>query len=171
MFRLKESVHINAPVERCFLLSTSIELVRRTIKMKPVSGKTSGFIVNGDRLLWRGMKFGIPALHETLITEYDRPTFFQDTMGKGYFKHFQHDHNFRFLDGRTVMYDIVRFSMPFGLPGREIGRYIVVPHVLKLMKSRFELIKQLAESEDWKKILVEPELRAAAEYPSDWVSI
>jgi ligand-binding SRPBCC domain-containing protein len=171
LFRLKESIHVNAPIERCFLLSTSIELVRRTLKMKPVKGKTSGFIVNGDELIWRGFKFGIPAFHETLITQYDRPNFFQDTMGKGYFKHFQHDHHFKFIDGRTLMYDIVRFSMPLGRPGREIGKRIVVPHVLELMTSRFEMIKRMAETEEWKDVLTDPALRAAAEYPADWVRI
>jgi ligand-binding SRPBCC domain-containing protein len=171
LFRLKDSIHVNAPIERCFLLSTSIELVRRTLRMTPVSGKTAGLIVSGDRLMWRGFKFGIPAHHETLITEYDRPNFFQDTMGKGYFKHFQHDHHFTFVDGRTLMHDIVRFSMPLGRPGREIGKRIVVPHVLDLMTSRFEMIKRLAETDGWKDVLTDPESQAAAEYPPDWKSI
>jgi ligand-binding SRPBCC domain-containing protein len=171
LFCLKESISVNAPIERCFLLSTSIELVRETLQMKPVEGKTSGLIVDGDRLLWRGIKFGIPAHHETLITGYDRPNFFQDTMGKGYFEHFQHDHHFTFADGRTLMSDTVRFSLPFGWAGQAVGKYIVVPHVVKLMKSRFETIKRLAETDGWKNVLTDPDSRAAAEYPPDWVSI
>ncbi len=153
MFRLKESIHVNAPIDRCFLLSTSIDLVRQTIQLTPVSGKTSGLIEPGDELVWRGWKFGIPAMHETLITGYQRPTFFQDTMGRGYFKHFQHDHNFERIDGRTLMWDVVRFSLPFGLPGRLVGKQIVVPHVLNLMKERFALLKRLAEGEEWQRYL------------------
>ncbi len=153
MFRLKESIHVNAPIERCFLLSTSIDLVRQTIELRPVSGKTTGLIVDGDRLLWRGWKFAIPAFHETLITGYDRPTFFQDTMGRGYFSHFQHDHNFQFVDGQTVMWDIVRFSLPLGALGKAVGKYIVVPHVLGLMQKRFQLLKRLAESSDWERYI------------------
>ena len=42
MFRLKHSIHVNAPIERCFLLSTSIALVEQTLKMHPVKGKTTG---------------------------------------------------------------------------------------------------------------------------------
>lgn len=153
MFRLKESIHINAPIDRCFLLSTSIDLVRCTLKLDPVSGKTSGLIAMGDQLVWQGWKFGLPAMHETLITGYERPAFFQDTMGRGRFRSFQHDHHFQEIDGRTVLWDVVRFSMPLGMPGRAVGKLVVVPHVLKLMLERFELIKQLAEGDGWKKFL------------------
>lgn len=161
MFRLKESIHINAPIDRCFLLSTSIELVQRTIGLTPVSGKTSGLIVDGDQLVWRGWKFGVPAMHETLITGYDRPVFFQDTMGRGRFSRFQHDHHFQEIDGHTVLWDIVRFSLPLGAPGRMVGKLVVVPHVLKLMMARFELIRQLAEGDGWKKYVPEDAVRSA----------
>jgi ligand-binding SRPBCC domain-containing protein len=168
LFRLKESIHVDAPIERCFLLSTSIELVQRTLRLRPVKGKTAGLVENGDRLLWRGIKFGIPAYHETLITGYDAPNFFQDTMAKGYFRHFQHDHHFRWVDGRTLMYDIVRFSMPLGGPGRQVGRYIVVPHVLELMRTRFALIRRLAEGHEWERYVSSgPEQPGAALHPSD----
>jgi ligand-binding SRPBCC domain-containing protein len=171
VFRLKESIHVNAPIERCFLLSTSIDLVRQTLRLHPVEGKLTGLIQADDQLLWRGWKFGIPAMHETLITGYDRPTFFQDTMGRGYFKHFQHDHNFAFVDGHTTMWDIVRFSLPFGIPGNIVGRQIVVPHVLNLLKSRFDLIKRLAEGEEWRQWIPEEADRQAAEPPTAQNSI
>ena len=162
MFRLKESVHINAPIERCFLLSTNIELVERTIQMRPVEGKTSGLIGDGDRVVWHGRKFGIPAFHHTLITGYQRPTFFQDTMERGMFRNFQHDHHFHFIDGQTLMYDIVRFSLPWGWAGHAVAKRIVVPHVLKLMLERFELLKRLAEGDDWERYIVNPADRAIA---------
>ena len=154
MFRLKESIHVNAPIDRCFLLSTSIALVEQTLELKPASGKTTGLVVNGDRLLWRGWKFGLPVWHETLITKYERPTFFQDTMGRGLFRHFQHDHRFEDIDGRTLLIDIVRFSMRFGSPGRAFGKFVVVPHVLEIMEKRFQLLKRIAEGADWEQYIV-----------------
>jgi ligand-binding SRPBCC domain-containing protein len=153
MFRVKESMHVNAPADRCFLLATSIPLVQQILGMKPVAGKTSGLVVNGDRLMWRGWKFGLPSHHETLITGYDRPAFFQDTMGRGMFQHFQHDHRFDDIDGRTLMTDVVRFSLPLGGPGHLVAKYIVVPHVLSLLQSRFQLLKRVAESDDWQQYL------------------
>lgn len=157
MFRLKESIHVNAPIERCFLLSTSIALVEHMIGLKPVEGKTTGLIVGGDQLVWRGWKFGLPAMHETLITSYDRPSFFQDTMGRGRFRHFQHDHHLQEIGGHTLMIDIVRFSLPLGVLGRTAGKRIVVPHVLDLMLRRFELLKRIAEGPDWQQYLTPPD--------------
>ena len=87
-------------------------------------------------------------MHETLITAYARPAYFQDTMGRGYFQHFQHDHHFTVEHGRTVMHDQVRFTLPFGVAGRLVGQLIVVPHVVGLVKRRFALLKSLAEATD-----------------------
>ena len=151
MFRVKESTHVNAPVDRCFLLSTSIPLVQQILGMRPVSGKTTGLITAGDRLLWRGWKFGLPAMHETLITGYDRPSFFQDTMGRGQFKQFQHDHHFQEIGGQTLMWDVVRFSLPMGLVGKVVAKNVLVPHVLGLMQRRFAMLKRIAESDDWER--------------------
>jgi ligand-binding SRPBCC domain-containing protein len=151
MFRLKESIHVNAPVERCFLLSTSVDLVREILGLTPVEGRTTGLIVARDRVVWRGWKFGMPAMHETLISRYVAPTFFQDTMGRGRFQEFQHDHHFEEIDGHTHMYDVVRLSLPLGGLGKLVARYIVVPHVLKLMSRRFAILKRIAESGDWER--------------------
>jgi ligand-binding SRPBCC domain-containing protein len=154
MFRLKESIHVNAPIDRCFLLSTSIDLVEQSLRIHPVAGKTTGLIVGGEHVRWRGWKFGLPVWHESLITRYERPGFFQDTMRSGLFRHFQHDHRFEDIDGRTLMADIVRFSMPLGPLGRSAGKYIVVPHILDTMLKRFELIKRIAEGTDWEAYIV-----------------
>jgi ligand-binding SRPBCC domain-containing protein len=155
MFRVKESLHVNAPAERCFLLATSIPLVQQILGMKPVEGKTTGLIVDGDRIVWKGWKFGLPAKHETLITGYDRPSFFQDTMGQGMFAYFQHDHRFQAIDGQTLMADVVHFSLPFGPAGHVVGKYILVPYVLKLMQTRFAMLKRIAEGPDWQRYLVD----------------
>ena len=140
-------------MDRCFLLSTSIALVERTIGLRPVEGKMAGLIVMGDQLVWRGWKFGLPAMHETLITGYDRPRFFQDTMGRGRFRYFQHDHSFEEVDGYTLLVDNVRFSMPFGPAGHLVGKHVVVRHVMELMLRRFALLKRIAEGPDWERYL------------------
>jgi ligand-binding SRPBCC domain-containing protein len=154
MFRLKESIHVNAPIDRCFLLSTSIAIVEQSLHMRPVGGKTTGLIVGSDRVRWRGWKFGLPVWHESLITGYERPGFFQDTMASGFFRHFQHDHRFEDVDGYTLMADVLRFSMPLGPLGRAVGKRIVVPHILDTMQQRFQLLKRIAEGPDWERYIV-----------------
>lgn len=156
MYRLKESIHVNAPIDRCFLLSTSIQIVEKTLRLKPVAGQTSGLVVDGSRLTWRGWKFGLPARHETVITRYDRPHFFQDTMARGMFRQFSHDHRFEDIDGHTLLIDIVRFSMPLGPMGKLMAKQVVIPHILDTMQRRFQLLKRIAEGSDWEQYLVNP---------------
>jgi hypothetical protein len=43
--------------------------------------------------------------------------------------------------------------MPFGWPGRLVGRVILVPHILNLMRRRFDLLKCLAETGEWRDYL------------------
>ena len=155
MFTISDTIHIHAPIDRCFLLSTHLELAERTLGMRPMAGTTEGMVVDGDRVVWGGWKFGVPQAHECVITRYERPNFFQDTMRRGRFKRFQNDHHFMEIDGHTLVTEKQRFSMPLGWPGRMVGRYVVLPHLTALMRSRLELLKRVAESDRWRSYLVE----------------
>jgi ligand-binding SRPBCC domain-containing protein len=156
MFTISDSIFINAPIERCFLLSTSIELVGQTLGMKPIEGKTSGLVVKEDKLLWAGWKFGFPQMHESLINQYERPAFFQDTMARGRFKRYEHDHYFYEMDDRTVLNDKIRFSMPLGFLGRLVGQFVLVPYLSRRLRRRLVLLKRVAENRrEWRKYLPE----------------
>jgi ligand-binding SRPBCC domain-containing protein len=165
MFVVKDNVHINAPIERCFLLSTSLELVGRELGMEATAGsfvaedgarramRTRGLVVGGDRIRWEGWKFGLPQTHVSLISEYVPYSFFQDRMIAGRFQYFQHDHEFTEVGGQVLLKDVVRFSLPLGIAGRLVGKRIVVPHVRLLLRRRFQLLRGLAESDGWRKYL------------------
>lgn len=156
MFIVSDSIHINAPIERCFLLSTSLDLVMRSLNMRLVasqSTRTSGLVTDGDRLMWRGWVFGLPQFHESVITRYECPDFFQDAMARGRFRRFEHDHFFTEIGGRTLLNDKVRFSLPVRWATRSLGQFVVTPHVARLLRHRLELLKRVAESDEWKKYL------------------
>jgi hypothetical protein len=154
MFTISDSIFINAPIERCFLLSTSVELVGKTYGMKPLEGKVSGLLEPDDRLLWAGWKFGFPQMHESYITRYERPAYFQDTMGRGRFKRYQHDHYFYEMNDRTVLNDKIRFTMPLGFLGRLVGQYVLVPYLSKRLRRRLALLRKVAENrKEWQKYL------------------
>lgn len=156
IFVVSDRVHVNAPIERCFLLSTSLELVKRSMKMRLVeseSTRSSGLIVGGDRLMWRGWAFGLPQLHESVITQYERPDYFQDAMERGRFSRFQHDHFFAEVGGRTLVNDKVRFSLPLGLATRPLAHILVMPYISRLLRQRLALLKRVAESDEWKQYL------------------
>ncbi len=154
MFTLRDQTVIKAPLDRCFLLSTSIAIVEKELGMHPVSGRTSGLVTSGDKVLWKGWQLGLPQFHHSLISRFDPYTFFQDTMIAGRFKTFQHDHAFDAqTDGSILLADELRFSLPFGWLGSLVGRLIMVPHIRALMKRRFRLLKRIAETEEWRDYL------------------
>ena len=155
LFVLHDSTLIDAPIERCFGLSCSIALVQEELGMQPVSGRTRGLVRGGDIVRWEGWQLGLPQHHVSLISGFESPIFFQDTMKEGRFQHFQHDHHFRETPGGTLLSDDLRFSLPLGPAGRLVARHIMVPHIRKLMKSRFARIKRIAEGTGWAKYLAE----------------
>ena len=155
-FTLADSLLVQAPIARCFELSCSLELVREGLGMNAVSGKTEGFVVGGDVVRWEGWQLGLKHFHVSHISGFERPVFMQDTMLDGRFKTFQHDHHFRAQAGSTpstLLEDELRFSLPFGALGALVAKTIMVPHIHKLMRSRFQRIKRIAEGEDWRRYL------------------
>jgi ligand-binding SRPBCC domain-containing protein len=153
MFVIEDGIHVMAPIERCFLLSTHVGLVAQTIGMRAVAGRASGLVKAWDRVVWRGWKFGFPQRHESLITGYEAPCFFQDSMARGRFRMFQQDHEFVEIGGQVLMRDTVRFSMPLGAAGRRVGQYVMIPYLRARMRDRFALLKRIAESEEWREYL------------------
>ena len=101
LFVVRDEVAVRAPIERCFALSTNLAVVEATLAMRPVGGRLSGAVVGGDTVRWRGWKWGLPHVHESLIDAFDPPVFFRDRMIAGRFAAFQHDH---FFTDRSAVY-------------------------------------------------------------------
>ena len=147
---------MHAPIERCFLLSTSIEIVAQELGMRPVCGRTSGFVTGGDTVRWEGWRLGLPQFHESLIDRFKPPWFFRDRMISGRFGTFEHDHEFSDRgDGSVLLREEVHFTMPWGWAGDLIGQWVMVRDIRGLIKRRFARIKQMAESEEWRAYLPE----------------
>ena len=155
VFVLGDSVMVHAPVDRCFQLSCSVALVHEELGMNAVSGRTSGTVRGGDIIRWEGWQLGLRHHHVSKISAYTEPVFLQDTMVDGRFKSFQHDHHLRETADGTLLTDELRFALPCGASGRLVARYVLAPHICKLMKSRFARIKRIAEGNDWQKYLVD----------------
>jgi ligand-binding SRPBCC domain-containing protein len=158
-FQLREEIVVHAPVERCFLLSTSVEIVERELGMHPVRGRTSGLVVEGDTVRWEGWQLGLPQFHESLIDVFHPLVFFRDRMIAGRFARFEHDHHFTDRGDRTVLlWDELRFTMRWGWIGTFIGQRILVPHIRGLMRKRFTLLKEIAEGDEWHSYLSKPHM-------------
>lgn len=145
---LRDSIMVHAPIERCFVLSTCIELVQRTLGFLPEP--MTGYVSANSRVVWRGRMFGLVHTHHTLITAFDPPNFFQDTQEHGRFASFHHDHSFRTTEAGTVMEDAVHFALPWWLGSSVVARFVMAPQIRRLMQARFHLLKELAEGEGWR---------------------
>lgn len=122
---------------------------------RAVSGVTAGLIKLGESVTWEATHFGVRQRLTSVITVYDRPGFFQDEMTEGAFKSFSHDHIFEIENGATTMTDVVRFAAPMGLLGRLAERLLLARYLERFIAKRSLVIKQIAESEGWRKFLPE----------------
>ncbi len=75
MVTIRTVTWVDAPVERCFRLATSVSFLLASAKsgnVKIVSGGKSGSLEQGDTVTWRGRMFGLGRIHTSHI-EVVRP--------------------------------------------------------------------------------------------------
>ena len=152
MFVVRDCIHIKAPIERCFLLSTSIDLMQRSVRLqisKGSSSRCSGLAQAGDRVVWRGWWRGLPLLHESVVTNYESPIFFRETVESSTFKRFEHELRFTEIAGHVLLTGSIRFSLPLGALGRWFARRTVLPRLMELLRQRLHLLRLVAESNQW----------------------
>ena len=148
---------IDAPVERCFRLSLSIDLHLKAAERtgeRVLAGVSSGLIRAGETVTWSGKHFGLRLQHTTVIDGWRPYTFFRDTMSQGRFAHFAHEHHFAPMNDGTRMRDDLQFAAPFGRLGLLFeGR--LRTHLRQFLVARNTLLKHVAESasEDWRQYL------------------
>jgi ligand-binding SRPBCC domain-containing protein len=159
MQRITLETRIAAPIERCFLLSLSIDLhIESTAPTgeQAIAGVTGGLIGPGETVTWRGRHFGVMLTHKTLITHYDKPHHFQDVMIKGMFKHFEHDHFFTTTAANeTLVRDELVFAAPLGPLGWIAETLVLRSYLRKFLTDRNAVIQRVAQSTDerWRKYL------------------
>jgi len=144
---------IDAPVERCFRLSLSIDLhvasARKTGE-KAIDGVTTGLIAEGEKVTFQARVFGVRLQHTSLIETLRPYSHFRDVMVAGVFKHFEHDHHFAPMDDGTRVRDEIRFSAKWGPLGRLATKMFVRRRLTAFLMERNAVIKHVAESEEWR---------------------
>jgi len=148
---------INAPKTRCFNLSTSIDLHKISAsktKEKAISGVTEGLINLNETVTWKAMHFGIWHKMKVRITKFDKPNYFVDEMISGTFKFMKHKHEFKDEGLRTVMIDTFEFSSPLGLVGKIVDKFFLNNYMRNFLLVRNATIKEFAESDKWRQVLV-----------------
>ncbi len=149
---------IKAPLERCFLLSLSVDLHLLSTKEtneSAISGVKTGLMKLNDIVTWKAKHFGIYQKLTSQITAYDFPNFFVSEMVRGAFKKLRHQHLFEWKDGETIMTDIFAFEAPLGILGKVFSKLILKHYMKGFLIKRNNTIKEVAEGNEWKKLLSE----------------
>jgi len=150
MPKIELLTEINAPIEKVFDLSRSIDLHMESTKQtgeRAIAGKTNGLIGLGETVTWRAKHFGIWQTLTSKIVEFEPPNLFVDEMVSGAFKGFRHEHHFITSGDQTIMKDIFEFESPLGILGRIFNKLILTPYMTKLLVKRNKVIKEAAEKQ------------------------
>ncbi len=148
--------NINAPVQRCFDLSRSIDLhMLSSVKTneRAVAGRTSGLILAGESVTWEAKHFGVKQYLTVKITDMQAPAYFRDEMVKGAFRSMWHEHIFEAKGDGTEMKDVFCFESPLGIFGKVFNALILTRYMTRFLEERNEVIKNIAEGNEWRKIL------------------
>jgi len=139
---------IHAPPDRCFDLARDVEAhVGSTARTheRAVAGVTSGLLGPGDEVTWEAVHLGVRQRLTARITRFDRPNAFEDEMVRGAFRSFTHRHEFRPVDGGTLMIDTFRYASPLGILGALADRLFLERYMRRLLTERNAYLKRVAE--------------------------
>jgi hypothetical protein len=160
MIHFEEITLIDAPIDRVFDLSRSIEVhllanVHESEQALAVGGVTTGLVGPGEQVTWRAKHFGLWHDLTSKATVVEPPTYFQVTMVEGIFRSMQADHLFRSLaSGATELRDTFAIAAPLPILGPIAEALFLRRYMIALNRERNAVIKQLAESDDWQRYLL-----------------
>jgi ligand-binding SRPBCC domain-containing protein len=147
---------IAAPMERVFDLSLSIDLHKDSMAAfgeTPVSGTRSGLIKKDEFVVWQARHLMKQRFLKVKVTELQRPVFFIDEQVEGDFKRMKHEHYFKQAENGIFMIDQFHYEVKFGNFGKWFTRIYFNRYLERLLEQRNEMIKKVAESDQWKKYL------------------
>ena len=117
---------------------------------RAIAGRTSGHIEMGEEVTWRARHFGFMHEHQSRITAFDRPRHFRDSMVRGRFRSFEHDHHFEPAgEGATLMRDVLAFRSPLGPLGALVDALVLKAYLRRMLERRNETIR--ARVEPWQR--------------------
>lgn len=109
----------------------------------------TGLLELGDEVTWRARHLGIQQDLTSRITAFDRPRHFRDSMVRGAFARFDHDHFFEPSAGGTLVRDVFDYRAPLSLLGRVAERLFLTAYMRRFLLVRLESLRDLAESDSW----------------------
>ncbi len=147
MPRFVIETEVPAPIDVVFDMARSVELHLETQAKsgeRAVAGVMSGLIGLGESVTWEATHLGVRQRLQCRIVAMDRPRSFRDSMVRGAFKRFDHDHLFEEHGGGTRMTDVFDYTSPLGLLGGITDRVFLRRYMRRLLQARADHIRRLA---------------------------
>jgi ligand-binding SRPBCC domain-containing protein len=158
--RIEITLLVDAPAERVFDLARSVDAhVASTpgSAERVVGGKMEGLLGLGDEVTWEARHLGVRQRLTSRITGFDRPSWFRDSMVKGAFASFDHDHFFERVQEassqRTRCRDVFTFRAPFGPFGRVVEVLFLERYMRRFLEKRLRILQEIAENIGWERWL------------------
>jgi ligand-binding SRPBCC domain-containing protein len=146
-----------APVQVVFDLSRNIDLHRQSMhayREEAVAGIRFGLIEKDEMVTWQAKHLFKNRLLRVKITEMKKPDMFISEQAEGDFKMMKHEHYFKACDNGTIVIDLFHFELPYGILGQMLNSLHLRKYMKKLLEQRNRTIKEFAESDKWKKLLI-----------------
>jgi ligand-binding SRPBCC domain-containing protein len=150
-------IEIESPIERVFDLARSIDFhifTQSRHNEVAVSGVTSGLISAGETVTWRAKHLGFFQYLTVKITVFDRPHHLRDSLVKGAFKRFDHDHLLESKGSKTIVTNVFDYTSPFSFLGRMVDAVYLKRYMTDFFISKQKLMKNALESDQWKKYIL-----------------
>jgi ligand-binding SRPBCC domain-containing protein len=147
---------IDAPAERVFDLTRSIDLHRKSMSHageQAVAGTTLGLIELDDTVTWKAKHLFKTRILKVRITEMKKGLSYTGEMVDGDFKMMKHEHHFKKVDNGTILIDLFSFEIPYGFLGKMAENLFLKRYLRNQLARRVQIIKEYAETEKWKFIL------------------
>ena len=148
---------IAAPAERVFDLCRSIDLHKKSmshVQEEAVAGARTGLIEQDETVTWKAKHLFRTRILKVRITEMKKGLFYTNEMAEGDFKKMKHEHHFKKVDNGTILINLFSFETPYGLLGKMAEKLFLKRYFRKLLAQRVAAIKDYAESEKWRHILI-----------------
>lgn len=148
---------IAAPANIVFNLSRHIGLHKDSManyKEDAVAGTRFGLIEKEETVTWKARHLFKNRILRVKITEMIKSEMFIDEQLQGDFKMMKHEHHFKPCDNGTILIDLFTFETPYGMLGEWFNSLYLTRYMKRLLEQRNKTIKEYAESDKWKKLLI-----------------
>lgn len=146
---------IEAPCERVFDLSRHVSVHKQSMTKyrETIVNSISGLMDLNDEVIWKARHLFKERFLTVKISAIKKPSYFKDEQVKGDFKMMMHEHYFKPVNNGTLMIDQFSYELPYGMIGNLADKLFFEKYLKGLLAERNVIIKQIAESNQWKQYL------------------